>query len=111
MSNFPEGPYTVAPNGRTIAAADGFSVATLDLCKSIVPGWSEKFPGLQHWADAPGEAYIERPEEELDAVAALFAAAPDLLAALKRIVDQGFSAQAEAQARAALARAQEVSRG
>ena len=51
-------------------------------------------------------AKIQLPDERDTANALLIAAAPDLLAALMNIVKNGFSREAEAQAVAAIARAE-----
>ena len=50
----------------------------------ILLGYAEKL-NIQHWADKPGEAYIELEPAEQEANARLIAAAPELLRALREI--------------------------
>ena len=58
------GPLTVGRYGTTIVAADGFPLADVD-DMSILQNWEEL--GIGRWSDLPGEAFIERPEGEVEA--------------------------------------------
>lgn len=81
------GPWTrddsVHPYDVNILDANGFRIAKVE-ATPILSGYSEKL-GIDHWADAPGTAYIERTADELNANVSLIEAAPDMLAALEQM--------------------------
>jgi hypothetical protein len=79
-ADFTPGPW--AWTGERVVAADGFVVASAD-GPHILPDYRERL-GVSHWAQAPGRAYVERDEQEVEANARLIAAAPCLLAALEK---------------------------
>ena len=82
------GPWTYNNNG-SVVDEDGFKVAEIQE-QAILLGWADL--GIQHWSDAPGTAYIERDEAEVEAWGTMLAAAPDLYDIAELIViilDQG----------------------
>ena len=82
------GPWTVSAvyvDAARVIGPDGFPVADPE-ATAIREGYEEL--GIDHWADAPGRAYIERPESEWRANARLIAAAPETLNELKQAVAQ-----------------------
>lgn len=91
VSRFTPGPYSLANKfsenlfseavSIDILGADGYPVAELRMT-AILPDYYTRL-GIEHWADAPGRAYIERDPEEVLATAHLLAAAPELYEALK----------------------------
>lgn len=79
MTKHTLGPWEL--EGEDILGADGYPVAELSLI-AIRCDYVERF-GVNHWAEAPGKAYIERPIEEVEANGHLIKSAPDLLKACK----------------------------
>jgi hypothetical protein len=67
--------------------SDGFPVADAQDI-AILPNWSEKVEGIDHWSHARGIAFIERSTEEVVANARLIAAAPELLDASRDALHQ-----------------------
>lgn len=69
-------PYT---DDITISDRNGFEVCTVE-ANPILCNWHEKLE-IDHWADAPGIAHIERPISQVLSTATLIAAAPKLMVA------------------------------
>jgi hypothetical protein len=88
MENTP-GPWKVGKlyegNECSILDAKGFAICSID-STAILEDYYEKL-NINNWSELPGKSYIERTEEELLAIAKLFVAAPDLLAALQDIAN------------------------
>lgn len=61
--------------GTDVLDANGFMIAEVAET-AILRNWDAL--GIEHWARAPGVAFIEVPTEEAEARAELFAAAPRL---------------------------------
>ena len=68
--------------GGNIYDADGFGIADIHEM-AVKKNWDSL--GLRHWSEKPGIGYRELSEEEADANGLLFAAAPELLEALKDV--------------------------
>lgn len=77
------GPWNVDEYGHVVDK-DGFTIAEAD-STGVFPNWASL--GIQHWADAPGKAFIDRADDEVEANTNLIAAAPELYEALKAIRD------------------------
>lgn len=69
----------------TIIGTDGFPVAEVEKTV-ILPNYYERL-GVDHWAHAPGKAYLERKTEEVAANANLMKASPELYEALKEMYE------------------------
>lgn len=69
-------------NGTDVLDADGFCIVEIAET-AILPDWDSL--GIEHWARAPGVAFIEVPTEEAEARAHLIAAAPGLLKAARKV--------------------------
>lgn len=93
MSEHTPGPWSVsAASDRYLGGEGSWAVIDSrgfeidDSPMSILDNYAEVL-GISHWAERPGESYIERPDEEREANAYLIAAAPDLLAACEDVLD------------------------
>lgn len=93
-----QGPFRLAEDPNENLFGEGVSLDILDTndfpvaeipTSPIVHKWSEKFPKMRHWSEGAddGRTQVQRTKEELLALAALFKAAPQLLAACQRAAD------------------------
>lgn len=78
------------PPDAEVLDANGFTVATVEM-EPLLNRWNEHFPDMKHWAEGArdGRTQIERPVEQVRAMAHLFKASPKLLAALIWLTNLG----------------------
>ncbi len=83
-TKFTPGPFEA--DGTKVLDGHGFCLT--DAQETVIlAGWPERHPDAKHWSRKPGETYRELAPGEAEANARLWAAAPELAAALASLYD------------------------
>lgn len=84
MPDFTQGPWECRDDFDEVVDTNGFPIADLhSIC--VKSDWHKL--GINHWAEAPGKAYIERSDKEVKANKKLISAAPEMYEALKKVLE------------------------